>query len=327
MEKRNQFLDIARQLNVEMDAYKKEQERYQEVQGVVDSIMEQENTAPNGPTGLSKRMVMEEIIETEKMLNKLRKEQGEVSSLVQDRVTRNAELERQVKTVKVSSGLKAIDAKKAKASRSRSLLHSSTTAASEGIASMEHKVLNQEALLETLQKFTGVQVHSAEVSEEGGMVVRVSVGPHCEVIIALDSKLSVASLDIIRAKVEIDVAKVLCEACILPSPQDLRQVIFVLGSMQGAADAIETDLVELRKLLLVRRISSSIVQVTFSSGVSARLACSDCYPEVPNGVHVLGLDGVGGWTPQELESLRKDASCNIFRTLIDAVAYLAEELA
>ena len=97
--------------------------------------------------------------------------------------------------------------------------------------------------------------------------------------------------------------------------------------MQKAPAAIEDDLTALRRKLLISRLSPTSVQVTFPTGVAARLAIHECYPEVPNGVQAVALDGYGGWTPQELEDLRRDCNCKSFRRLDDMVAYLNNELA
>ena len=331
-EKHHQFLEVAEALKEEMCKLEEMKMKHAKVQERVDDILkDDENMVPGLPGNNSKRQVMEEIIETERVLSVLNGEQKGVNTMLEQRKVKNASLREEISKIGPSVKSRGVLQESISANANTTTVSSSADAKThvveEQLRSLEIEKVRLTALMEALHKLTGVVVVSVTRTDEGTTVLSLKVEDSCEAVVSLDSTMSVSELDITRSDAKIDAAKLLCEACILPTPQDLRQVCFVLSASQKAASAIEMDLVALRKRLLVSRLSSHSVQVTFSTGVAAHLVIHECYPEAPNGVQCVALDGFGGWTPQELEGVRRDSHCHSFRRLDDMVRFLDEELA
>jgi hypothetical protein len=332
LEKHEQFLEVAAALKEEMKKLEDMKSRHAAVKERVDDVLkDEENTVP-GLECNSKRLVMEEIVETERVLFKLTGEHKTATTMIVARQERNAGLRKEITKVEPTASATKRGVLQDSSANSANIGAGSSADAKTRVVEQELRDLEVEkvrmgALVGALHKFTGVCVTSVNRSADGRTLLGLKVEESCEAIVSLDSSMSVSDLQVTRSEVAVDTAKVLCEACVLPTPQDLRQVCFVLTTMQKAPAAIEDDLTALRRKLLISRLSPTSVQVTFPTGVAARLAIHACYPEVPNGVQAVALDGYGGWTPQELEDLRRDCNCKSFRRLDDMVAYLNNELA
>jgi len=117
-------------------------------------------------------------------------------------------------------------------------------------------------------------------------------------------------------------ADILADARTLPSPQDLRYALFALSACQHAQAIFATHVSALRKRCLVRQNGSNRVQLTLANGVSASISAHMCYPEVPSGVYIDSLVGVGGWSMAELERVRVDINAKCFSSLNDLFEHL-----
>ena len=371
LEKREQFLITTNNLKDEISEYNNMRSKYFHIAKRVEEIIELESSAPRTANGSSRRVLMDEIIETERLINKLKKDQTEVDILVQKRIARNTELKQDIQektnddinddenTENVnnnSSSSSSSKKHKGKASAQKDKSSSSSKnsrrsgvtnelkpktdkttkstpvkGATDKINEMESEKVRLQMVLEGLQKFTGVKIVQAKsIQDENNndnMLISLELGSDCAADIILDNTMSVADLKIKQSRTDIDTAKVLCDACVLPTPQDIRQVVFVLGAMQNAPSTLADHLSSLKKQVIVHRLGSWLVQVTLSCGVSARFSIHECYPEVPSGVHVESLEGVGGYSPQELEEARRDANAVCFRTIHEAVNFLSDNLA
>ena len=381
LEKREQFLITTNDLKNEISEYNDMRSKYIHIAKRVEEIIELESSTPRTANGSSRRVLMDEIIETERLINKLKKDQTEVDTLVQKRITRNAELKQDIQDKTKddnindenienvrdnntnsndnSSSTKKVKGK-ASAQKQKSGGSSSSSSSSKGgrrssitnelkpktdkkttktpvktvtdrINEMESEKVRLQMVLEGLQKFTGVKIVEAKsIQDENNndhMLISLELGSDCAADLILDNTMSVADLKIKKSRIEIDTAKVLCDACVLPTPQDIRQVVFVLGAMQNAPSTLTDHLNSLKKQVLVHRLGPWLVQVTLSCGVSARFAVHQCYPEVPTGVHVESLEAVGGFSQQELDEAVRDANAVCFTTIHEAVSFLSDHLA
>lgn len=329
LEKHEQFLEVAAALKEEMKKLEDMKSRHAAVKERVDDVLQDEENIVPGLECNSKRLVMEEIVETERVLFKLTGEHKTATTMIVARQERNAGLIKEITKVEptASATKRGVLQDSSANIGAGSSADAKTWVVEQELRDLEVEKVRMGALVGALHKFTGVFVTSVNRTADGRTLLGLKVEDSCEAIVSLDSSMSVSDLQVTRSEVAVDTAKVLCTACVLPTPQDLRQICFVLTTMQKTPAAIEDDLTALRRKLLISRLSPTSVQVTFPTGVAARLAIHECYPEVPNGVQAVALDGYGGWTPQELEDLRRDCNCKSFRRLDDMVVYLNNELA
>ena len=122
---------------------------------------------------------------------------------------------------------------------------------------------------------------------------------------------------------------------LLPYSSLLTITPFPRSLLIGAVAAFQKHVSELRTKCLVKvsaqfgsaSASSSqgshSLQMTFINGLSASVHVCPYYPEVPNGVFVSNLVGVGGWPASELEELRAVANSSCFCSLHDLFDLLA----
>lgn len=324
-EKHKQFLNVAAQLREEMEKLEHVKARHSAVKDRVDEILQEEENMPPGRKSNSKRLVMEEIIETERVLTILTNEQEGAQKKIEARKLRNAEISKEIAIQEARVGMKPT--RKVLGDATDSAAGSSASIVDESLSALEGEKARLAALSEALAKFSGVAITSVDRGLDGVTVVAFTVDGTCEAVVCLDDTMRVKTLDVHSTAVPIDTAKLLCEACVLPSPQDLRQICFSLAAAQQSSKRIEEDLTVLRRKLLVTRLTPYSIQVTFPIGVAARVSLNEAYGEVPNGARLLALDGFGGWSPQELEDLRRDCNSQCFKQLNDIISWLEKELA
>jgi hypothetical protein len=327
-EKQGKFIETAHNLSLKLRQLEAVKKKHMEVTNRINEVtksssVNDENAAPlDGMVGRSSRsQIIEEIIETEKMVNTLKKQQHMAKEAEEKRILRNRDLQDQL--VKSMTAIETAKHVVSTASNeNETIIH-----VKKQISEIGDEQDKQRILLETLEKFTDLHVISIKRNNEDNIVLQIDANMLCSATISLNSSMCVVDLIITKSSVDIDPAKLLCDACILPTPHDLRHILFVLRSSQYARDALEQDLQLLRKRMLVQKLAPLLVQVTFSSGVCARLAVHECYPEVPNSIKCTNLDGIGGWNPNELEEIKRDCNSKCFRNIASIITFLGEILA
>ena len=272
------------------------------------------------------REIHREYLQNEKMLSKLLEEQASVDAAIRQKEARKEQV---LKSLENEAG----ELSSTSSAPVKSVMSSDPYAAAEQrefaerLAKIESAKQDAETLLEGLQGLVGLT--SIEIEPSGvrkGVQVVVEVGAFGAILL-LDGERRLVDIALTRGSYA-HVADILSEAIALPSPQDLRFAVFALGAVQRSAAALALHTAELRKRCIVRSAgfsaasSCASVQLTLSNGVTCSLSVHPCYPEVPGGVSIDSLVGVGGWTMQELEAMRVTANARCFSSLLDVHADL-----
>jgi hypothetical protein len=271
------------------------------------------------------REVHREYMQNEKMLNKLAEEQAAVDLAIRQRELRREQV------------LKSLENEADELSRPsapiKSLMSTDPHAAAEqrDFEEPQAKIglakIDAEKLFEGLKGLVGIS--SIEIKPSGsrrGVQLEVEVGSLGATLL-LDGERRLVDISITRGSYP-HVTAILSEAITQTTPQDLRYAIFALGAVQRSAAALGTHIADLRKRCIVRSHgftttnSCASVQVTLSNGVTASLSAHACYPELPGGVSIDSLVGVGGWSMQELEAIRVTANAKCFCSLPDMMEHL-----
>ena len=154
--------------------------------------------------------------------------------------------------------------------------------------------------------------------------LQVTIGASCEAVLILDDNMQLSDIQIIRSKAAIDIAKLIYDAGRLPKPQDLRYAIMSLGAQQVSEDLFKVHLSDLRRKALVRQTGPFSVTATYSNGITASFVVHNCYPDVPTGVQIESLTGVGGWDAAELQIIKDDVNARLMCTIQEAFSSLSE---
>lgn len=182
--------------------------------------------------------------------------------------------------------------------------------------------------------------------------IKIKVDGFYEMKVFIQSIIAVIHLNVDKAVVDIEilqwftsntslypvpeasvvVPRLILEAMRLQSPQDLRHILFCLSAIQTATIALNNDILAVRQRCLLHaagydEVTSSLqLQATFSNGVSVEFHVHLGYSSVPNGVHINSMMGVGGWSPQSLDSIRRRLNKAGMRTVNQAVDCILLEL-
>ena len=326
------FVDTVEQLARELVEYQEAENELAEVQQRVDDglLVTDENVASlansSNKGSSSSAAVHREYLHNEKMLAKLVEEQATVDSAIRQRQKRKEQvlmaLENDANDVtskpRVHKSVKISD-RHAEAAM-REFHHT--------LAKIEATKEEADALLEGLKSLTGlasIRIESCG-GAFGGMQLVADLGA-LGVLLKLDADRRLVDIVIAHGSYP-HTADILSDAIVLPSPQDLRYAVFALGAVQKSAAILTQHTSELRKKCIVRsngytaKSSMASVQITLSNGVTASFSVHACYPELPGGVSIDSLVGVGGWTMQELEVLRVTANAKCFSSLLDMMDHL-----
>jgi hypothetical protein len=49
----------------------------------------------------------------------------------------------------------------------------------------------------------------------------------------------------------------------------------------------------------------------------------ECYPEIPGGVYVESIIGIGGWDQEELITMKANINASCFNNIVDVFNYLS----
>jgi hypothetical protein len=308
---KEKFIETVQKLNSELETMDRQcvklnglKESYSKVEKTIDA----DGSASKNQ---EEKSVTEDIRKMEDILNQVRLRQSELKLLRDEKKEKNVRV-RETLAIQSSSD-------------------TSNTPMSNRIR--ENRLIGIKEKLFTLQvgleELSGVRIISMDVendNENDETVLHLEIRKCVEAKIALDSFMTVIRVDILKSKCQIDSAKLLCEACILSPPQDLRYIIFVLEASQRAPERILSELNEVKKVYLVKRESSYTASVTFNSGISAALTFHEAYPDVVNSVTVTSLAGVGGWSHEELEDVRRTVNSRCLNSIKDVINDLNGDL-
>jgi hypothetical protein len=200
-----------------------------------------------------------------------------------------------------------------------------------------------EVLFAGLSNLTGVKSFKvSETKNEAGVQFVITIGDSNVTATLSADDMRVTDIQIkpvigfgAISRCSYDVQKLLDDCRVLPSPQDLRYVVFAISASQGAKEAALKDLPELRKQSILKVLDSHAAtaardapilrfQLELRGRVVATVSVHDCYPEVPCGVHLDSLLGPDG-TPEEAQALDKikaETNNKCFRTIPDMFAHL-----
>ena len=197
-----------------------------------------------------------------------------------------------------------------------------------------HKESN--ALFAGLSTLTGVKefrVSESVEDGEGAVMITATIGK-CTVEVVLGSTdQRVVAIEVKEGDLPMRLEKLLVDSRILPSPQDLRYVVFAIGAAQLARDAATKDIAAVKALrtCLIKMLTNDAsetsllrVQLELKGRVVATVAVHECYPEVPGGVMVQSLVGPDE-TAEEVATLaevRNATNACCFRTIPDMYAFL-----
>jgi len=147
---------------------------------------------------------------------------------------------------------------------------------------------------------------------------------HIKANIFLDEEKKVYDIQIVESSSsKIDIQKIIQDVAMMPSPQDLRYVLFSLSSMQESQIQLQKHIASLRKKCIIKQNSQNTVQITLGSGISATLLIHECYPEIPGGVYVESIIGIGGWDQDELITMKANINASCFNNIVDVFNYLS----
>ena len=281
--------------------------------------MAKENSRPQNFVGMNPQQMREEEEQALAILAQLEGEQAQVAAMLAERKNRVEELKIEVQGIQSSA--------------SKSTKQTVATVSSESARALQAKVMsvddeirNYSALLEGLQRFSGVKLVDTKLDPNGDISMRLKIAK-VEVMFTLDSSRQLSNIKLLNAGGKaVDVLLALRTAKTLAPPNDIRQAIFSISAQQQAADVFRRDLSELKKQILVRHISDLAAQLTLRTGVIVDIECDPCYPEVPRGISIKSAIGVGGWSADELDAIKDSVNRTQCRTLQDALATLIQKL-
>ena len=186
------------------------------------------------------------------------------------------------------------------------------------------------------------------VNDEHILPMKVEIGD-LVVVLTLNDKLLLVSIDVIQGELELDgegfnqkkrrslvtntnmpvnnntsdvLSQIMEESNVFPAPQDLRYAIFALGCIQRSPVILRAHVSELRKKCIVRSPGPLTAEFTLSAGVTASLVVHKCYPNVPSGVTIDSMIGVGGWTVAEIDAVKKMANSQSISTIMEMFEFL-----
>ena len=147
---------------------------------------------------------------------------------------------------------------------------------------------------------------------------------HIKANIFLDEEKKVYDIQVVESSSsKIDIQKIIQDVAMMPSPQDLRYVLFSLSSIQESQIQLQKHIASLRKKCIIKQNSQNTVQITLGSGISATLLIHECYPEIPGGVYVESIIGIGGWDQDELITMKANINASCFNNIVDVFNYLS----
>jgi len=327
------FVDTVEQLARELVEYQEAENELAEVQQRVEDgiLVTDENVASmansnNKGGSSSSAAVHREYLHNEKMLAKLVEEQATVDAAIRQRQKRKEQV-----LMALENDANDVSSKPAV---HKSVMSTDPHAEAEmrefqqTLAKIEATKEEADALLEGLKSLTGLASIRIEPcgGAFGGMQLVADLGA-LGVLLKLDADRRLVDIVIAHGSYP-HTADILSDAIVLPSPQDLRYAVFALGAVQKSSAILTQHTAELRQKCIVRsngytaKSSMASVQITLSNGVTASFSVHACYPELPGGVSIDSLVGVGGWTMQELEVLRVTANAKCFSSLLDMMDHL-----
>lgn len=298
------FVDTVEQLAKELVEYQDAENDLMAAQQCLEGSTD-ENALPNtaaAPSSSSSsvgRGLHKEHLQTERLLAKLVEEQAQVDLQIRQRQARKDQVLQSLQDETEQYQSSAVQYAVAKvdpfaAAEQREFEHT--------LSNIEATRAEAEALLQGLQSLTGISAIRVEEAPahaglRPGVQMCVEVGA-LECVLLLDSDRRLYDMYLTKGAYAC-VHDVLTDAMVLPSPQDLRYAIFALGAVQTAPSLLQQHVAELRKRCIVRSNgfqpgnSTASVQVTLSNGVTASISVHACYPEVPSGVSIDSLAGIG----------------------------------
>lgn len=329
----SRFVDTVELLAKELLEFQRAEEELSRVTQRIEDGLSNDENAPlagvdcNGNRDMSKnaREVHREYLQNEKMLVKLAEEQAAVDLAIRQKEIRKDQV------------LKSLESEELELSRpallQKSLMSADPYAAVEQrdfedqLTKIALAKRDAEELLAGLEGLVGIS--SLEIAPSGmrnGVQLVAEIGSFGTVLL-LDGNRRLVDISLARGTYP-HIADILSESITMPSPQDVRYAMFALGAVQRSGAVLTQHVSELRRHCIVRSnffttlTKYASVLVTLSNGVTASISVHPCYPEVPNGVSIDSLVGVGGWSMQELEDLRVTANSKCFCSLPDVVEHL-----
>jgi hypothetical protein len=183
---------------------------------------------------------------------------------------------------------------------------------------------------------------SKSVKDEHVLPMTVEIG-NLTAILMLDDQIRLTNIEVINGDIEIDESsrrdkrrsvialnsttsdvlnEILEDAQSFSSPQDIRHAIFTLGAIQKSPVIMKAHVSDLRKKCIVRSTGPLSAEFTLSVGVTVSLVAHKCYPNIPAGIKIDSIIGVGGWNKDEIETIKNKANMLGVSTIMDMFEYL-----
>lgn len=179
-----------------------------------------------------------------------------------------------------------------------------------------------DALLSGLKSLMNIEDIVLESIGDDNIKMIVTSG-HIKAHILLDEDKKVYDIQIIESSSKIDIQKIIQDVAMMPTPQDLRYTMFALSSCQDSQIHLQKHIALLRKKCIIKQVTPNTVQVTLGTGISVTLLIHECYPEVPGGVYVDSIIGIGGWDQDELANMKANINASCFNNIVDVFNFLS----
>lgn len=194
----------------------------------------------------------------------------------------------------------------------------------EAIESSQSRKMSAMALMTGLEALLQIKLLGVEITKDKGINLSIIINSEHQFVFELDEKKKLIDIQAIGHKTGIvDPLQLLCACASLSPPHDLRHAVLTIVATVRRECVLHEHLKvsDVRKSCLIQRDSkdSCLIGISFSNGVTAQLSIHECYPNVPNGVHILSINGSGEWTTEELKSIKSAVNSRCTRELPDMI--------
>jgi len=110
----------------------------------------------------------------------------------------------------------------------------------------------------------------------------------------------------------------------LIAPQDLRNAVFCISSIQNSSHCLQMDILTSEKRNPMKLLDLNHVQISFRFGATAVVAVHICYPNIPGGVHIESITRHRAckYTEEELRDLVSTVNHQSIFTLVELIDLL-----
>lgn len=188
------------------------------------------------------------------------------------------------------------------------------------IEELTAKKVDAKALKEGVESFSGV---SDPVQVDNCLSMKIE-GVVFEMTFNRSTK-AVTDIKLISGEFRHDINKILQNCNSIPPAQHLRFAIHSLKSSIHASRMLKKDIADLKSYCIVKQSNDSVF-LTMRNGLTAEVATNNSYSQSPASACLVSLVGVGGWSAEELERIRRlvnDACFNNIRDIFNMLQVMS----